>query len=734
VFLVGVTKSTTSIASAGSNQLTIGGGEDGFLAKFNNFGQRVWGTYYGGSANDWTYSTSADNNGNVFIAGFANSANNIATANSFEPTISGGSDAYFAKFNSTGMREWGSYFGSGGNESGLSINYVKDDTIFLYGSTTSTTFIATSNGHQTVFGGSSDAFLEKFIECWTIDTAGPVNGPANVCLNSSGVNYSIPSLAHAVNYVWTLPPGTTIVSGAGTTNITVDFGSSAGSGNIWVKGLNKCNDSGDSAFLFVTVHPRPVPLITGSATTCAGPGKVYSTANGMTNYQWSISAGGLITYQGTSIDDSAIVTWTAAGNQTISVNYTDANGCEGLAPTVYNVTVDPSPAVDVTISAPSNIVCAGTQVTFTAVPSNEGSTPFYQWKVNGLNVGPSSTSYSYTPLNADIVTCVLTSSITGCILNNPATSNSVTMTVNPYLPVTVSISPSQNPYCAGSNVTFTATPNNQGSTPFYQWKVNGVNAGINNPVYSFIPTNGDVVTCILNSSIPCPTGNPATSNALTMVENTNVTVSVSIAPSQNSVCSGTTVSFLAIPLNQGTAPVYQWKVNGVNAGTNSTTFSYIPLNGDVVTCKLTSNAPCAAGNPATSNTVTMIVNPNQPVSISITSTSNTVCAGTMVTFNAFPINQGTIPLYQWKVNGINAGTNSTTYSYVPLNGDQVSCILTSNATCVTGNPATSNVITMTVNPNLLVSNSITATANPVCSGIAVTYTATPNNGGGSPVY
>jgi len=130
----------------------------------------------------------------------------------------------------------------------------------------------------------------------------------------------------------------------------------------------------------------------------------------------------------------------------------------------------------------------------------------------------------------------------------------------------------------------------------------------------------------------------------------------------------------------------------------------------------------------------MIVNPNQPVSISITSSGSTVCAGTTVTFNAFPINQGTIPLYQWKVNGINIGANSTTYSYVPLNGDQVSCVLNSNATCSTGNPATSNGITMTINANLSVSVNITASANPVCSGIAVTYTATPSNAGGSPVY
>ena len=84
-------------------------------------------------------------------------------------------------------------------------------------------------------------------------------------------------------------------------------------------------------------------------------------------------------------------------------------------------------------------------------------------------------------------------------------------------------------------------------------------------------------------------------------------VSVSIAPSSNSVCAGTSVTFTATPVNGGTNPVYQWQVNGSNAGTNSSTFSYLPASNDAVTCSLTSNVSCASGNPATSNTVTMIV-------------------------------------------------------------------------------------------------------------------------------
>src|SRR5450759_5400038 len=95
----------------------------------------------------------------------------------------------------------------------------------------------------------------------------------------------------------------------------------------------------------------------------------------------------------------------------------------------------------------------------------------------------------------------------------------------------------------------------------------------------------------------------------------------------NPVCAGTTVNFTATPTNGGAAPVYQWKVNGVNAGVNAATYSYIPLTGDIVTVDLTSNAVCPTGNPATSAPVTMTVNPLLPVSVTVAADVNTVCAG-----------------------------------------------------------------------------------------------------------
>ncbi len=734
IYIAGTTKSTTGIASPGCFQQSYGGGPyDGFIAKFSNSGQRIWGTYYGGSQSDYMTAIASDLHGKIFFCGSTNSPTGISTLNSYQPSLAGNYDSYFVKFDSTGQRIWGSYFGGGSYDNANSINYELEDTIYLAGYTTSIDNISTPNGHQVNIGGGTDAFLEKFIDCWPIDTAGPITGPVNVCKPSNGISYSIPSLTHAVNYIWTLPAGFTLTSGVGTPSIIVDISNSAISGTIGVQALNKC-DSGATAYLYVTVNQAPVPVISGPNNTCAGPGKVYSTASGKSNYQWSVSAGGVITSGGSTTDNTVTVTWNAAGTQHVYVNFTDANGCSADSPTDYNVTVTPSPAVNITITATSNNVCEGTQVTFNSTASNGGGNPFYQWQVNGINIGASSPSFSYTPLNNDLVRCILTSSITGCIMNNPDTSNVITMIVNPILAVSLSISASSNPFCQDSTVTFTAIPMNEGTTPLYQWKVNGGNVGLSSPVYSFVPNNGDVVSCVLNSSIPCPIGNPATSNAITMVENTNVVVSVTISPSANPVCSGTSVTFQATPVNGGTTPVYQWKVNGIIVGTNNPIYSYTPVNGDVINCILTSNALCASGNPATSNVVTMIVNPLNPVTVTISSSANPVCSGTIVIYTALPINGGTLPVYQWKVNGLIVGTNNPIYSYPPVNGDIVNCVLTSNILCPTGNPATSNTITMTVNPNLPVSVVISASANPFCQGSSVTFTATPTNGGTLPSY
>src|SRR5690606_38213518 len=124
------------------------------------------------------------------------------------------------------------------------------------------------------------------------------------------------------------------------------------------------------------------------------------------------------------------------------------------------------------------------------------------------------------------------------------------------------------------------------------------------------------------------------------------------------------------------------------------------VNGDIVTCEMTSNATCATPATVTSAGTTMTVHSNvtPAITIALTSGSNPACAGSPLIFTATPSNGGTNPSYQWMVNGSNAGTNSNTYSSSSLvDGDVVSCQLTSNAACASPVSVTSSDITMSVN-------------------------------------
>jgi uncharacterized protein (TIGR02145 family) len=304
-------------------------------------------------------------------------------------------------------------------------------------------------------------------------------------------------------------------------------------------------------------------------------------------------------------------------------------------------------------------------------------------------------SINQTLINNGTTAGVVTYHITPKIGDCAGTPVDYVVTVNPGIPVGVTIVTPVTSVCEGASVTFTAVATNQGITPVYQWQVNTANAGLNSPTFTYTPVNGDIVKCILTSSnTVCTSNNPDTSNAITMVVIPEVQAGIAVLPSINPVCAGTTVTITAAPVNGGSAPQYQWKVNGNPTGANNSTFIYTPDNGDLVTCQLTSSEPCATGNPATSSPVIMIVNSGLPAGVTITASNNPFCPGSPVTFTATPNNGGSIPIFQWKVNETNAGNNSSTFTYNPANGDSIRCILTSNLSCVTGNPVSSAKIIM----------------------------------------
>ena len=406
-----------------------------------------------------------------------------------------------------------------------------------------------------------------------------------------------------------------------------------------------------------------------------------------------------------------------------------------------------APAASVSISETSGgtSICSGSSVTFGATPTNGGTAPTYQWKVNGTAVsGATSSTFSTTTLAAgsNAVTCVMTSNLTG-VTGNPATSNTITVTVNASVTPSVSITSTTTSICSGQSVTFTATPTNGGTAPTYQWKNNGsVISGATSSTYSSTSlANNSIITCVLTSNASCPTTSTATSNSITISIVTSVTPSVSIASGAgSSICSGQSVTLTATPTNGGTSPTYQWYKNGsAISGATASTYSTTTLaNSNIITCILTSNASCLSTTTATSNAITFTITANGAASVSIAaSPGNSVCSGQNVTFTATPVNGGTAPTYQWyKGNtAINGATSSTYSSTTFANGDVITCKIVSNSQCVTTSNATSNAITINISGAITPAVTIiSGSGTSICSGQNVTFTASPVNGGSSPTY
>jgi hypothetical protein len=103
----------------------------------------------------------------------------------------------------------------------------------------------------------------------------------------------------------------------------------------------------------------------------------------------------------------------------------------------------------------------------------------YQWQVNGTSAGTNSATFASATLqDNDVITCTVTNTSTNCIPAPATISNTIQVSVNPPNVATVSIQYDQTPVCAGTPVTFTAQVTNEGTSPAYQWLVNGISKGL----------------------------------------------------------------------------------------------------------------------------------------------------------------------------------------------------------------------------------------------------------------
>ncbi|MBA7657203.1 hypothetical protein ES703_65134 [subsurface metagenome] len=153
-------------------------------------------------------------------------------------------------------------------------------------------------------------------------------------------------------------------------------------------------------------------------------------------------------------------------------------------------------------------------------------------------------------------------------------------------------------------------------------------------------------------------------------------MSISAVPS-NSICYGDEITFIASSTNAGTNPVYQWKVNDLNVGANSSVFSSSSLaDGDIVTCILTSSELCVTNNPVVDFIqVTVFPVPKIVVSADIIKG----CEPLTVHFNEGSQNTGHTYFWDFGDNGVSTQRNPV-HVYVAGSYD-VSLTVTSDEGC-----------------------------------------------------
>ena len=225
--------------------------------------------------------------------------------------------------------------------------------------------------------------------------------------------------------------------------------------------------------------------------------------------------------------------------------------------------------------------------------TNGGSSPAYQWTVNGVLSGTGMT-YAYTPASGDVVGVTLTSSAACAVPLIVTVSEAITVLAKEMPSVTISANPGTE-VCLGTSVDFTATPSYGGSAPSYIW-MKGTTVMGAGPTLSYIPAAGDVITCKLTSNYLCRLANTGTSLPADMITDTPGTPVVTIAayPGLN-ISAGQSVTFEATVSKGGPAPTYQWLVNGVAVtGATLPAFTSSALsNNDIVACNATSSGGCA---------------------------------------------------------------------------------------------------------------------------------------------
>lgn len=414
------------------------GSIDYWIIKINSTGIIEWQSFYGGSSSDYPHSIEQAPDGGYIVAGTSNSYDGQVTGN-HSSNISGATDGWIVKLNSSGSLEWQKCLGGSYVEEAFSVKPLPGGGYIVAAGATST------DGDITV------PFYSK--DFWIVNLTN--DGNIEWQKSYGGSDYDEP------NWIECTKDGGFIV--AGSTN------SGANDGDV-------TNPHYGNNYWIVKLKPVPCTpsiAISASATTICMGAAVTFTATVFNEgpdpvYQWMVNGAKAGTdssfFSSSSLAQGDVVTCLLISNAACSLA-NDSASSNSIAMNVINI---PQPSISVIASDSS--ICPGVRVNFTAVPQNANANPSYQWQLNGTNTVSSGLTYSNASLSdGDQVRCILSVPNSDCG-NGSDTSRPITIQVYP-LP-NVSLSPVDTLVESGTQVQINASVT--GTLDLFSWEPAGV--------------------------------------------------------------------------------------------------------------------------------------------------------------------------------------------------------------------------------------------------------------------
>jgi hypothetical protein len=517
-----------------------------------------------------------------------------------------------------------------------------------------------------------------------------VSGGGSYCSGTGGTHIWLSGSDAGVNYqlfAGGMPVGGQ-VSGTG---VLLDLGlqTMAGTYTVVASGAASACTMNMTGSANVSINALPAAYtVTGGGTYCAGGAGFAIYLSGSKTgvdyqlYDAGMAIGSPVNGTGTGLNFGL---QTGAGAYT-AVATDAATGCVNNMTASCNIMVNAIP-VAFAIGGGGHYCAGGAGVAMDlagSVPGINyqlfaGSTP------SGLPVGGTGTILNFgLQKSGGVYTIVGTDNTTLCA-NNMTGTKTVVIDATVIPAVTISASNGTST-CTGVANTFTANPTGEGSAPGYVWKVGGVVMG-SGTAFSYIPSNGDVISVTLTSNATC--ASPTTAmNAITMnvLPYKMATATVATTPGNN-VCQGTPVTFSATWNLAGSAPEHWWLKNSAVVGTG-TTFNYTPTtinDGDVIVLRVKSNYQCPLADTVFSAPVVMNIDVAAAPVFTITHHLGPKIGVAQVdTFfaTAAPV-AGSVFSYQWMLDNtqIPGATSPMYINYNEFDGDNVSCVVTREGAC-----------------------------------------------------